>query len=275
VIQLKGLFSVLISVYDKEQHTYLDRALSSMVNQTLLPAEIVLVEDGLLTPELRMVISGYCAKYPALLKIVKLDNNVGLGLALAKGLEFCTQDVVIRMDSDDICVPDRFEKLYNFLNDHHDISVVGSVIEEFNFYPGDLKKYRRLPIEPQELVRFAKFRNPLNHPSVAFRKQDILKIGGYLNMPLFEDYYLWVRLLVAGYKIANISESLLYFRIGNNMVGRRHGMSYLKKEWAFLQAIKNLNFISNFEYTSSLCLRSPMRLIPRNTLALIYKVFLR
>lgn len=264
-----------MSVYSKEQPDFFRDSLESIFNQTVIPAEIVLVQDGPLTLDLDRVISDYYSQYPALLKIVKLKENMGLGIALNNGLRVCTKEIVMRMDSDDICVSNRFEKLFDYLKTNIDVSVVGSIIEEFRTVPGDTKAFRKLPTDFGTIIKFAKFRNPLNHPSVAFRKKDVLQVGGYKDMPLFEDYYLWVRLLMAGFKIANVNEPLLYFRTGNNMVGRRHGVSYLKKEARFLKTIKNLQFISTAQYLTSLFVKAPLRIMPRKTLEVIYKTFLR
>lgn len=268
-------FSVLASIYYKEIPVNLDLALLSVFNQSLTPNEVVLVKDGPLTNELEEIVSKYIKLYPSIIKIIPLEVNVGLGNALNHGLKYVSNEFVARMDTDDICYFNRFETQLNFLEAHPNISVVGGIIQEFNKEPGDLKQFRKLPLSYEELVRFSKFRNPLSHPSVMFRKSAVLAVGSYQDMPLFEDYFLWVRLLLNNYKIANIDQPLLHFRIGNDMIGRRSGVSYIKKEIHFLNTLKKYRFISNKDYYTSLGTKIPLRLLPKSILLFIYKTFLR
>jgi len=268
-------FSVLSSVYIKENPISLKNALKSVFNQTLPPAEYILVKDGILNQELDNIITIYKSKYPEILKVVSIDKNVGLGKALNYGLQFCSYDLVARMDTDDICYSERFNKQVKFLEENQDISVVGGFIQEFNKKPGDLNQFRKLPIDSKELEEFSKYRNPLSHPSVMFRKKHVLSVGSYEDMPYFEDYYLWVKMLLKGYKIANINESILHFRIGNDMIGRRSGIQYIKKEFHFLKSIRALEFINFKEYYFSIITKIPLRLLPKPILLFIYKKILR
>ncbi len=268
-------FSVLLSVYINEKVENLKLALDSLLVQSVQADEIVLVQDGPLTAELYECIAAYVQKDPDLFNVVVLPENVGLGNALNIGLSKVSNSLVARMDTDDICYPDRFKKQLTFLQEHPEVSVLGTAIQEFDQIPGDLQQFRRLPEKSIELEQYAKYRNPLNHPSVIFRKEAVLKAGSYQDMPLFEDYYLWIRMIQSGFKIANLSEPLLHFRIGNDMIGRRSGYSYLKKEKKFLESIKTLKFIDTKQYVSSLLLKMPLRLLPKSMLSWLYKKFLR
>lgn len=268
-------FSVLISVYHKEKPVHISAALDSVLNQTLLPNEIILIKDGPLTMALDSIIDDYVFRFPDLFKIVPLPDNLGLGLALNAGLSHCTNELIARMDTDDICYPTRFSKQFSYIRAHPEISVVGCSIEEFNMVPGDLKRFRKLPSEVNEIMRFSKYRNPLNHPTVFFRKEHILKVGSYSDMPLFEDYFLWTRLLKSGYQITNLPEPLLHFRTGNDMIGRRHGISYVRKEYRFLTAIKRFQFINTKEFLTAVFCKLPVRLLPKKVLEFVYKTFLR
>jgi len=268
-------FSVLASVYIKEIPANLALALESVFNQTVLPNEVILVKDGLLTEDLENIIIKFKSQYPDLLKIISLEKNVGLGNALNTGLKQVSNEIVARMDTDDICYPDRFEKQINFLKENPEISIVGGVVQEFDETPGDLQQFRKLPLTHNELYSFSKYRNPLSHPSVMFRKAVVLKAGSYKDMPLFEDYYLWIRIIMNGFKIANISEPILHFRVGNDMIGRRSGMSYIKKEIHFLKTINNMGFISNIDFLKSVLMKLPLRVLPKRFLAFIYKRVLR
>lgn len=273
-ISKKENFSVLLSVYFKETSDHLKSSLHSVLNQTLMPDEIVLVKDGPLTDDLDMTIQIFLQDFPELFKIVELKNNVGLGTALNEGLKVCKNDIIARMDTDDICFVDRFEKQFHYLKDNPDISVIGSNIEEFDDVPGDLNRYRKLPLHHNDLYKFAKYRNPLNHPTVFFRKEHILKVGSYLDMPLFEDYFLWIRLLKEGYQINNLPDPLLHFRVGNDMVGRRQGLGYAQKEFNFLKKAESIGFINKKELLFSLS-KLPVRMLPKKVLEVFYKKVLR
>lgn len=268
-------FSVLMAVYNREIPEYLDNAIASVVKQTLAPSEIVVVKDGPLTDELEFVLAGYLNTYPKLFKIIPIDKNVGLGMALNIGLTQCSNEIVARMDSDDISKPWRFDRQVRFLIENDDLSVVGCTVEEFNISPGDLNRFRRLPTTSAEILRFAQFRNPLNHPTVVFRKNHIKDVGSYLDMPLFEDYYLWIRLLKTDHRLLNLDEALLYFRVGNDMIGRRHGFRYLIKEMKFIFAGHRLKFFTRRSVMLSFFFKIPMRLIPKVLLSHLYKRFLR
>lgn len=268
-------FSVLLSVYFRDNADHLYLALESLFQQTLKPDEIVLVQDGPLTAELYNVINFYISKNEIDFQVVALSENIGLGLALHAGLQLCQHNIVARMDSDDICCADRFEKQLAYFNQNADVSVLGSAVEEFNMEPGDLSRFRRLPSTYSDILQFSKYRNPVNHPTVVFRKDHVLKVGSYMDMPLFEDYYLWIRVLINGYKMANLDDVLLRFRIGNDMIGRRHGISYLKKEIRFLRTVRSAGYLSFLEYIFSLTTKIPLRLLPKKTLERIYKRFLR
>ena len=268
-------FSVLMSVYYKEQPASFNDSLKSLVQQTLLPAEIVVVKDGPLTLELDSVLEEYVSQYPALFKIVSLDANVGLGRALNIGLQHCTYDIVARMDSDDICYPNRFEKQIDYLEKHNDVVLVGSYLMEFDKDPNDLNVIKRAPLTQESIRQYAKKRSPFNHPSVIFCKKTVIDSGGYKDMPLLEDYYLWMRILKKNYKVANIAEPLLYFRVGNDMIGRRHGWHYLKKEKHFYQTCYNEGLINRKDYIAAIFMRLPLRLLPKFALKAIYRVLLR
>lgn len=216
---MKNEFSVLMSVYYKENPEYLKMAFDSIINQTLMPNEIILVEDGPLTDELNLLIKKYQRKYK-ILKVVKLEKNMGLGSALNVGLNECSNNIVFRMDTDDVCRKDRFELQIKYMLEHPDIDVLGTEIYEFkeNIYENLRKK--SMPTG-NEINNYIKKRNPINHMSVCFKKNVIIKSGGYMPMLYLEDYFLWVRVLKNGYKIENMKEPLVYARIGNGFEKRR------------------------------------------------------
>jgi glycosyltransferase involved in cell wall biosynthesis len=268
-------FSVLMSVYSKDEPLFLDAALKSIRTQTVLADEIVLVKDGKLTDDLEKILSRYDSEFEGRLKIVPLKENGGLGHALNIGLEHCSYELVARMDADDISISDRFEKQLNVFRKDKNISVTSGNISEFDKMPGDLKVFRKLPETHDEILKFSKSRCPVNHPCVMFKKKDILAVGSYIIMASFEDYYLWVRLLHAGYKFYNLPDVLLHFRTGNNMIGRRSGWTYLRREKAFLSNMHSIGFINFKEYILLAVTRLPLRILPKKLLIFLYSKFLR
>ena len=221
-------FSVLMSVYYKEKPEFFDLSLeSNIVNQTLSPNEFVLICDGELTPDLEAVIDKYQKLFPEVFKVYRKENG-GLGKALNFGLPKCSYSLVARSDSDDICSPDRFEKQVGFMNEHPEIGIISSYIDEFAEDWTRPNHIKTLPLTHDELYQMAKFRNPLNHMSVMMRKNDIIRIGSYRHIPYIEDYELWVRAIINGIKIANIGEVLVHARTGNGMVQRRGTKKYIK-----------------------------------------------
>lgn len=267
-------FSVLLSVYYKESAIFLEQCFDSILCQTLQPNEIILVKDGPLTEELETVIKEYASKF-SMLKTIPLLKNQGLGKALNEGLKHCTHDLVARMDTDDICKPQRFEKQINIFKYHSEIDVVGSWVDEFTNKPDNLLSTRKLPERHEEIYVYGQKRNPINHPTVMFRKSKVLSAGGYLHFPLFEDYYLWVRMLLNGAKFYNIQESLLYFRASEDMFKRRGGYSYAKTEVKFLWEIHTLGYISLLSTIKNIIIRFSIRVMPNSIRSWAYKRLLR
>lgn len=268
------MFSVLLSLYIKEQPSSLIQSLNSLFSQTLLPTEIVLVKDGPLTKELDTIVSDYERCY-SILKVVALAQNQGLGRALNEGLKHCSYDLVARMDTDDIAKPNRFEKQVRVFNEHPEIDICSAWIDEFE---GDLTHIistRKLPETHNEIARYAQVRCPINHPVVMFRKKAVLEAGGYQHFPLFEDYYLWIRMLVNGAKFYNIQESLLYFRFSPAMFKRRGGWKYAMDELHFQSLLRQKKFISWSTYIKNVVIRLVTRLMPNRLRAFVYKKMLR
>ena len=261
-------FSVLMSVYWKENAQFLNAALSSIESQTLQPDEIVIVHDGPLTDELYACIDFFKNR----LNIVelKLKTNFGLGAALKIGLENCNYEFVIRCDSDDINRPDRFEKQILFLMHNPFTSLVSAYIEEFNVTCGDLSRLRRVPIGKKQIQRSYLYRNPINHMAAAFRKSHILSVGSYEHMPFFEDYYLWVKVIRAGFIIENMSDVLVLARVGNGMLDRRKGISYIVNEIKFYRAVAGLKKTATALVYFFMGVRVLFRLLPVRLLGLVY-----
>ncbi len=268
-------FSVLIPVYIKENPRYLFESLESLIHQTLLPNEIVLVEDGALTNELYDIIDTFTNKYKELFTIVKIAKNSGMGVAMNTGLKVCKYEWVARMDSDDVCVNTRFEQQIDFLKKNPSIDVIGSNIEEFVNSVGDLNQRRTVPEKHEEILHFSKFRNPMNHMTVIFKKSKALAVGGYWHHRVLEDYHLWFMMLNSNCVFYNLQEALVYARIGNNMLGRRKGWSYLKMEFKFFYKMKRSAFITNVQMYKAISSRVIMKILPSKILLVAYRLILR
>ncbi len=268
-------FSVLMSIYIKEKAEYLDRALKSILEEQLLkPKEVVIVENGPITIELKNVLNKYKKDYSNIIKCVILDENKGLGEALNVGLRATSYNIVARMDADDISLPKRFEKQYRFfIANKYD--VVGTNVLEFETNEENIIGQKKVPENHTDILKYAKFRNPINHPSVMFNKKAVLESGNYQKMNGFEDYYLWVRMLKKGYRFYNIQEPLLKFRTGKETMKRRGGLEYFKHEKAFFKKLLEIEFLNNFQYLASLFVRFSFRMIPEDFRLFLYKRFLR
>ena len=157
---------------------YFKASLDSIFHQTLLPDEVILVEDGPLTSELEQIVYDYSTRYPVL-KIVPLPTNQGLGKALNEGLKHCSYDLVARMDTDDIAMPDRFRRQIQIFEEHPEIDVCGAWVDEFEGNKRNILSTRKLPEYHEEIAAYAKRRNPINHPVVMFRKSAVIAAGGY------------------------------------------------------------------------------------------------
>lgn len=221
-------YSVLMSVYNKEDPTYFDVSLKSMVNQSLKPNEIIIVKDGKLTIALEKVIKKYLNKYPELFVIVPLKENVGLGKALDEGLKYCNNELVARMDTDDISLPERCETQIDLFNKKPELSIVGTMIDEFYDDPDNIFSSRIVPIKHQNIMKFVRRRSPFNHPSVMYRKSEVIRCGGYGEMRRKQDLDLFSRMLNNGCTAQNINQSLVLFRINKDTLKRRKSWSYCK-----------------------------------------------
>jgi len=260
-----------MSIYAKEDPAYFNRAMESIWDdQTKKPDEIVLVEDGVLTKALYETIDKWKIKLPDIFKTVALEKNSGLGDALNAGLGVCSYELVARMDTDDISLPDRFKKqLKVFTGDS--IDICSGFVGEFEKDENSIVSYRKVPESDKQIKVFAKKRNPLNHPAVMFRKSVVEKVGGYRKILWFEDYYLWVRMIQNGAVFYNIQEPLVYMRAGYGQLQRRRGVAYASSEIALQKKFLKSGFIGYFEFTRNLCIRFIVRIIPRKLIRQVYK----
>lgn len=268
-------FSVLISVYDGESAVSLRKALISVINQSTAPDEIVLVKDGPLSEELEETIGNLKCEYPNLFTIVSIKKNVGLGRALDIGLEHCSNSLVARMDADDISVKDRFSRQLRYLQQNPNVALVGGYMRENAKTTSRNGFIRQVPITSEKVEEIAHLRNPLNHPTVMFRKSAVKSAGGYQDLQAIQDYDLWVRMLMEGYKLTNIPEVLVTTNEDTNLYQRRGGIKYLKTEIRVQKSFVDYGFLTPLEMMRNLLIRVPIRLLPNNIRSKLYQFALR
>ncbi|OBY11670.1 glycosyltransferase [Clostridium paraputrificum] len=268
-------YSVLMSLYIKEKPEYLNLAIKSMVEQTLKPDEIVIVKDGKITDELQKVLDKYDNENPGLFNIVGYEKNRGLGLALNYGLECCKNELVARMDTDDISMPNRCMKQVKAFEEHHEYAIVGSAVDEFYGTPENITARRVVPCTPDEIYEFAKRRSAFNHPSVMYRKSKVLEFNGYSDLRRNQDVDLFGRMLFGGCKAANIGEALLYFRSNDDLAKRRKSWENTKSYIDTIKKFWEMGYSRFGDYLIVLIAQSIMFICPIFIQKLIYKLFLR
>lgn len=266
-------FSVSICVYGGDNAQYFDLAMQSIFNQTLMPDEVVLVVDGPVGDDINNVISKYEGE---ILKVIRLEKNVGLGIARNISIENCSNDLIALMDSDDISVPDRFEKQIEEFKRNEDVSLVGGQIQEFIDSVENVVGVRKVPLGDSEIKEYMKKRCPINHVSVMLKKSDINKAGGYLDWYYNEDYYLWIRMALEGMNFANIPDVLVNVRVGDEMYQRRGGWKYFKSEYGIQKLMFDNKLISFQRYLINVSQRLILQvLMPNSMRAWVFKKFAR
>lgn len=273
--------SVLLSTYEGDSATELSAAIESVVDQTVAPSEIVLVEDGPLSDDLRACVDGWLDAHPELFVVHRLETNRGLGRALREGVRACSHDVIARMDSDDVCVDTRFETQLRYLDRHPDVDAVGGYMVEFDETPdADAdeaagRRVRTVPTDPAAVRRAAKFRSPINHPTVMYRKGAVLSAGNYRSLRSMQDYDLWVRMLVDGATITNLPEVLVRTRAGDDLYARRGGIEDARIDYRLCRDFLRIGFIGYPTFALNLTTRLLVRALPNRLRAAVYRRFLR
>ncbi len=269
----KAAFSVLMSIYRDSDASELKDALQSIYDSSLLPTDIVLVEDGPITDKLEQVVNEFLNDDTIKLTILPLEKNCGLGIALSEGLEHCECDIVARMDSDDICAKDRFEKQFVAFAVDDTLDICSGHIHEFVGSPFDKVGERRVPLTNKDIIGYSHKRNPFNHPAVMFRREAVFKAGSYTEeYHLFEDYDLWVRMLQNGANAMNLNEYLVYMRTTNDIYRRRGGKAYAKDMLRFHKHLKEIKWATKWDYTSGAIPHYVICIMPNFIRKFIYKI---
>ena len=263
--------SVLMPAYNSEK--YIATAIESILNQTFSDFEFIIINDGS-TDNTAKIVRQYARQDPRI-KFIDNKKNRGLIAVLNMGLDLCTGEYIARMDSDDISMPDRCERQLEAYREQPELSLLSGTIAEFGEDPEHIENYRRLPESHEDIVRFAKKRNPMNHMAVMFRKSNVTAAGSYQPIGLFEDYDLWVRMLMQGCRAANLPEVLVRARVGNGMIARRGGLSYAEDCLRLQKRFYRAGFISLPEAVINSIIRGGVSLVPSGAREVFYKKVLR
>lgn len=262
----------------KERPDYLEQAFKSILWQTVLPTEVILIEDGILTEKLYKRIEAFEKRLKILnvfLNIIKNKSNMGLGFSLQKGVKACRYKYIARMDTDDVAFPNRFERQLDYLIENQDIDILGTNSIEFTENDITTVQSNVLPEKHNEIIEYMKFRNPISHPTVMFKRQVILDSGGYRPFQYFEDYYLWTRCAINNAKFHNLTDKLLMSRVNPKLYSRRGGIKYIKTLWRFRIELRNLNIINFYEMVESFLVQGIVSLLPNIVREFIYEKLLR
>lgn len=267
-------FSVLMSVYKKEHPKFLDEALTSIENQTVVPAEIVVVEDGPIPDSLHQVLEQHQANFKGQFRIIFNAVNMGLGGALQRGMKYVDNDWVARMDSDDISVKERFELQLKEIVKNPELGIVGGQVDEFLNRPTNIVGERKVPLSHFDISKFIKYRSPFNHPTVMLNREKVLKSGGYQSKGKLEDYFLWVNMLANGYRGLNVPDVLVHMRTDTGMYDRRGDRQNLKHIFSLKKMMYQKKMINIFELICGDLIMMVNVFTPKKLRKMIYQKFL-
>ena len=265
--------SVLMSVYKNDNPKEVESAIQSILNQSRPPEQVVIVLDGPIPDVLLSVVKEF--EKDNRFDIVPLEKNVGLGKALSIGIQHCRCEYIARMDSDDYSVADRFEKQIRYLEEHQDVDVLGGQIEEYDHEMQKAIAIRSVPLTMDEIKKRSKKRNPVNHVTVVYKKDSVLRAGNYQTCMYFEDYYLWCRMLQKGFVFNNLPDVLVHVRTGTTMYQRRGGKKYNDAIIDFQNKIYKLGLINRMEWLENLVIRIGVANMPNCLRGYIYQHQLR
>lgn len=268
-------FSVFTSVYGNDKPDEFLCAVRSIYCQTVPPSEIILVIDGPVKESIEGVLSSLVNEIP-IIKIIRLEKNMGHAVARQTGLMAASNNLCAIMDSDDISVPDRFEKQLQAFEQHPEVSVVGGLINEFINEPENVVGRRLVPEKDEDIKHYMKSRCPMNLVTVMLKKDDVMAVGGYQDWYCEEDYYLWLRMAMAGYKFYNIQENLVNVRVGSEMYRRRGGKRYFLSEARLQRYMLDNHIIGYPRYVYNVAIRFILQvLMPNRIRGWVFRTFAR
>lgn len=268
-------FSVLMSVYAKDKPSWVTQALCSVLNNSVKPAEVVIVIDGPISVDLQKVLTDFSKEYSQV-KLYPLEKNGGLGPALAYGLQKCSHELVARMDADDISLSDRFEKQLSYFSSHPKTTVLSGWIQEIEGDTLQPVAIRKVPLTDKAIKKYIKSRSPFNHMAVMFKKSAVLAAGSYGNYYFMQDYFLWAHMAAKGFEMANLPDILVNARVNDALYKRRGGWGYFKRSWTISSKLLELGLISYPRHLFNLGVRFGVQVImPSSVRGYFYKKALR
>lgn len=266
-------YSFLMSVYYKENIESLSISVNSMLHQTWMPNQIVIVKDGLLTQELEDKLHEYEVMYSDIFTIVGYEENKGLAYALNYGLLFCRNELVARMDSDDYSMPTRCEKQVIAFESDCELVLVGSNMKYFydciENVSDDVRVY---PKENESIKKALRRYSPFSHPSVMFKKSEILACGGYDDtLRRRQDIDLFSRLIIHNHKkAANIQEPLILFRRDDSYYSRNKNKESCNNRIEVQKKIYKRGDCRWIDYTYVWIIMTISKIIPNKLYEIIY-----
>lgn len=272
---IKQPFSVCMSVYKNDKPADFIVAVRSIYQQTVKPCDIVLVVDGPVGDELKDAIA-ILQEEIEVLNVIWLPTNQGHATARQTGLLATKCELVAVMDADDISVSNRFEKQLEVFAQQPDVTVVGGFIHEFIGETQNVVGRRIVPEQDVDIKAYLKSRCPMNLVTVMMRKSHLEKVGGYIDWYCEEDYYLWIRLALAGFKFYNIQENLVDVRVGEEMYQRRGGWKYFKSEAKLQNYMWKHDVIGFGSYLYNVAIRFAVQVAMPNTVrGWVFRTFAR
>lgn len=268
------MFSVIISVYIKEKPEFFELALQSIADQTLLPDELLIIEDGPLSFQLEEVIKKFKQENAHKFSIqnIKLITNVGLGLALKQGVLNAKNKFIVRMDSDDISSADRLFQMKELISRYPEYDVYGAQIQEFDSKTERILGIRKVPLFHDEIKKKMRIMNPMNHVTIVARRDSIIKAGNYEHFVFFEDYFLWAKMISQGFLFLNSPLVLVKVRAGKDMVKRRKGIYYARQELKMQFYLLRKGITNFILFIIVSIIRSLTRLFPGKLVYYLYKI---
>nr|WP_141899120.1 glycosyltransferase [Microbacterium agarici] len=263
-------FSLLLPVYENDEASQFERAFTSAtIGQTLLPSEVVLVQDGPIPGELEESIERVVKSCPAPVVRVVIKERGGLARALTIGLGRCSHDIVARMDADDVALSGRFERQLAKMREGFDL--VGTGMYEFADDTSEVLGRRTPPVGAVNIARYARFHDPFNHPTVMYRKEIVARAGSYEDIGLMEDYWLFARMIHSGARVENLPDPLVMYRVGAGAYARRGGRKQFEAEWKLQRALRRIGFTTRAQFARNLIVRGAYRFVPVGLRRALYR----
>ena len=265
--------SGLMAIYKGTNPAWFEQALRSLVEQSVQVDEIVVVADGPCDPAVKVIPQRFKGSN---VRIIEMETNQGLGMALALGVQHCNGDWVLRMDDDDISLPDRVSQQVSFLKEHSDIDVCGGNIEERSENMASFVGVRKCPENHKKILAMHKFRNAMNHVTVMARRSAILQAGNYQKGTIgFEDYDLWFRMMSSGSKFGNINSTLVLVRFDDSQIKNRTGWKPAMFEFKMQKRFLKQGHIGFAVYVVNILWRAFPRFLPKRMFRLLMKFTMR